>query len=482
LTVILRLLSFKAEALLATHATTAKSELIPRFNARLSKHCAVGSAGYADSANDIEVMVLSYYMNSGLNLQYQCPFLHACSPPISESVWQQTCGRIVRFGQPSECLVLEYFVTGTFNQKQIATATSNAFVSHAALTLGGIAPLTRSENENDMGYQSKMADLLCWVRFEGKMYDNRDPSTPEFIRKMAPLSLDDVILHKLQSKGPMDVKAKISGETSDGNQNIESVEIAKKAMFANYAELSNTSAKPKKAASTPTKARVSASPANHKANLDSIKNLKTAKARKRKATSSSQAETPTKQKKAKHTASEELGIIGEEDSNEEIPYSSPLTGHDKNSHEATREQIEDAIGEAIRPNRNPLGDFSPLPVNPLGPRSESGLSGLEDNMSTAGPKQKQSLILKLKNNRRVKQPELDINKQQLTNGKSSPTPKGRKRALDEDSTAKTNKKPKTRAKPTAQAQPKAPSRASTRQTKKPLSKDVVTDSDLDDLD
>jgi hypothetical protein len=69
-TIVLRLLSFKAEALLATHAATAKSELIPRFNARLSKHCAVGSAGYADSENDLKIMILSYYMNLGLNLQY----------------------------------------------------------------------------------------------------------------------------------------------------------------------------------------------------------------------------------------------------------------------------------------------------------------------------------------------------------------------------------------------------------------------------
>jgi hypothetical protein len=74
-TVIFRLLSFKAEVLLATHASAAKMELIPRFNTRLSKHCAVCSVGYADLANNLEIMVLSYYMNSGLNLQYQFSFL-----------------------------------------------------------------------------------------------------------------------------------------------------------------------------------------------------------------------------------------------------------------------------------------------------------------------------------------------------------------------------------------------------------------------
>jgi hypothetical protein len=67
-TIVLRLLSFKAEALLATHAATAKLELIPRFNARLLKHCAVGSASYADSKNDLKIIILLYYINSGLNL------------------------------------------------------------------------------------------------------------------------------------------------------------------------------------------------------------------------------------------------------------------------------------------------------------------------------------------------------------------------------------------------------------------------------
>jgi hypothetical protein len=66
--VILRLLSFKAEALLATHAANVKQELIPRFNARLLKHYAVGPASPADVANDVKVLVLLFYINLGLNL------------------------------------------------------------------------------------------------------------------------------------------------------------------------------------------------------------------------------------------------------------------------------------------------------------------------------------------------------------------------------------------------------------------------------
>jgi len=58
------------------------------------------------------------------------------------------------------------------------------------------------------------------------MYDIRDPSTPEEIRNLQPLSLDNVILYKLQSNGYMDVKTRISDETSGGNQKIESMKVA----------------------------------------------------------------------------------------------------------------------------------------------------------------------------------------------------------------------------------------------------------------
>jgi hypothetical protein len=83
--------------------------------------------------------------------------------------------------------------------------------------LSRIAPLTRLENENDMGFKAKMDDLLYWVRFKGKMYDTCDPSTLAEIRDMKLLSLSNVILYKLQAKGPLDVKARISAENVSGN-------------------------------------------------------------------------------------------------------------------------------------------------------------------------------------------------------------------------------------------------------------------------
>jgi hypothetical protein len=177
------------------------------------------------------------------------------------------------------------------------------------------------------------------------MYDNRDLSTPAHIRKLEPLSLDDVILYKLQSKGPMDVKARILDETSSGNQNIKSVKIANKLMFANYAELLNTNTNTKKAGTTPSKPRVSESPASHKANLKSIINLKTNKAGRRKAASSRKAETPTKRTKTNGTTGKRLANIDEEDPDEEMLDLSPLTGHGKNGYKATREQLANSDEE-----------------------------------------------------------------------------------------------------------------------------------------
>jgi hypothetical protein len=49
------------------------------------------------------------------------------------------------------------------------------------------------------------------------MYDTRDLSTLAEIRDMKPLSLSNVILYKLQVKGPLDVKARILAKNVSSN-------------------------------------------------------------------------------------------------------------------------------------------------------------------------------------------------------------------------------------------------------------------------
>jgi hypothetical protein len=96
----------------------------------------------------------------------------------------------------------------SLNQKHIATAICHTLVSHAALMIGRLTPLSPGERASDMHYQNKMADLLR-VRHNVVMYDIRDESTSAHIRQMKALPLAEVALYKLQFKGPIGVKANI---------------------------------------------------------------------------------------------------------------------------------------------------------------------------------------------------------------------------------------------------------------------------------
>ena len=60
-----------------------------------------------------------------------------------------------------------------------------------------------------MYYQNKMADLLRWVRQNVVMYDIRDESALAHIRQMKALLLAEVVLYKLQFKGPIGVNPNI---------------------------------------------------------------------------------------------------------------------------------------------------------------------------------------------------------------------------------------------------------------------------------
>jgi hypothetical protein len=69
--------------------------------------------------------------------------------------------------------------------------------------------LSRGKRASDMHYQNKMADLLRWARHNVMMYDIRDESTLTHIRQMKALLLAEVVLYKLQIKGPIGVNPNI---------------------------------------------------------------------------------------------------------------------------------------------------------------------------------------------------------------------------------------------------------------------------------
>lgn len=93
-----------------------KEDIVARFQSRLSRWANPDANVVA--ANDIETLVLSYYMSSGLNLHHSCHDLHAPSPPPALSVWAQSCGRLIRFGQAHEVVIMRYHVHGTYKRKQ----------------------------------------------------------------------------------------------------------------------------------------------------------------------------------------------------------------------------------------------------------------------------------------------------------------------------------------------------------------------------
>jgi hypothetical protein len=129
--VILRIFAVNADAVLASQKGVEKEARVVGFQQPLRRWSHPGFKGV--SHEDVEVLVLSYYMNSGLNLHHYCHILHAPSPPPSHSIWRQGCGRIVRFGQEFECIIISYYVARTYNAMQMAKMMKNALSSVAAV-------------------------------------------------------------------------------------------------------------------------------------------------------------------------------------------------------------------------------------------------------------------------------------------------------------------------------------------------------------
>jgi hypothetical protein len=96
MTTILRRSSLFANALLAIMPTQDKEDLIARFNLPLLRVHRPDSD--QNHGADIEVIVLSYFVDSGFNLHLQCADLHCLTPPPSYPIYVQTVGRVARFG------------------------------------------------------------------------------------------------------------------------------------------------------------------------------------------------------------------------------------------------------------------------------------------------------------------------------------------------------------------------------------------------
>ncbi|OSS43813.1 hypothetical protein B5807_11600 [Epicoccum nigrum] len=167
--VILRLLDYKANAVLASQKTQVKDELIARFQTPLTRWTQPDYDGVKDS--DLEILVLSYHMNSGLNLHPTCHNLHAPSPPPSYSIWIQTCGRIARFSQAFDCVVIMYIGKKTYNVAQYQTLMMNALPTVAALTCK--VESDRDGQEHTMASSVSFAELKHFHGYMDTLVDDR---------------------------------------------------------------------------------------------------------------------------------------------------------------------------------------------------------------------------------------------------------------------------------------------------------------------
>jgi hypothetical protein len=156
--VMLRLLGYHSAAYLSVMKADAKNELIVEFKRDLARWH--NPAIHTTHSTELEVLVLSYHMNSGLNLHNACNNMHAPSPPPSWSIWIQSIGRICRFGQQRDCTVMLYYIPFTYNCTQMGT-----FMANALPTLAAYSAEAAGSYDPDYDYMNpivKLEELDHW--------------------------------------------------------------------------------------------------------------------------------------------------------------------------------------------------------------------------------------------------------------------------------------------------------------------------------
>jgi hypothetical protein len=117
------------------------------------------------------------WLSASVNLHQNCHILHAVSPTLSASLPLQAIGRIVRFGQKHHCHIVEYFVPGTHNMRQLKTSAANALVTIAALLCG-------EAGGGQAGSETKETTLPLegsYVLVDGLLYNAQEFGLPDII-------------------------------------------------------------------------------------------------------------------------------------------------------------------------------------------------------------------------------------------------------------------------------------------------------------
>jgi hypothetical protein len=182
-TVILCLLGYKTKAILSTMKGQLKDDIIGSFQSPLARWNQPGFTGVKQS--DLEILVLSYHMNSGLNLHSTCHNIHAPSPPPSFSIWVQSCGRVARFGQPFACIVMLYIANRTYNIAQYGTLMVNALSTVAALT----CEVQTDGNESGTSSRVNFDELSHFHGYKDTLIDDRSEGFAE-VERTCPDNID----------------------------------------------------------------------------------------------------------------------------------------------------------------------------------------------------------------------------------------------------------------------------------------------------
>ncbi|OCK72672.1 hypothetical protein K432DRAFT_97806 [Lepidopterella palustris CBS 459.81] len=164
-------LGFTAATMMADDDSNARWDLQQRFN---------------NPGNELMVLIANYNTSGvGLNLQKACHYVHLVDPPLGWSSREQTVGRNYRLGSLHEVTVIEYFVTGSFNEKQTNQAIEKGISLFAAL-----ADLSRIGTTGDellevlrLGADEVTPYFLC----DGELY-KRDSAPAEALFDAIPES------------------------------------------------------------------------------------------------------------------------------------------------------------------------------------------------------------------------------------------------------------------------------------------------------
>lgn len=235
--VLLRVFNIAAAAVLATMSGDEKQKNVEHFQQPLARWGNPAFAGLAP--DDIEVLVLSYHMNSGLNLHFNCHNLHAPSPPPSYAIWVQSCGRIVRFGQEFECVIIQYHVEGTYNTTQMAVVMKNALASISALMCKNDAFGT----DTDAPLTRISSDALKHLHgYRGSVIDDRQPGFAAALTSgEVDLRLDDKTKFLRVLNTVLGLSVEVSGNVTDSDYKFEPTED----LFSTFGLVENQTRTPK---------------------------------------------------------------------------------------------------------------------------------------------------------------------------------------------------------------------------------------------